>query len=707
MSMLRTNQKSTVHVGYTTFCKHMPACVKGRWKMRNLCACQHHTTMQSMVGGLAKFRATFHARCECGPECHACDHGSQLDVGSSVPTCSIFKATHTTEWVNKFTCEVEGMREGGGSRSSVGSSRPQVQPFQGELEDLPMHGRVLDDEEGVPDHDLGEELGVCSIRRKACVLGTCRAPKCGIRNFMLCEREEASNHLISWTRYEMQDVPPGAVLGPEDDCDEIAKAGGQRLTQVDVKSTPTELKEAIVDKWPDFIQHCFNAWWQADASKECLSRMRVGDLVCHTDYAENYQSYTYHNLQAQYWHPVTFVLMPWIVRYLDPASGKVVRREFHFIGQGGMKRDGRALRFAILKILATLRSEGVEVKRFIGWSDNCSMQFKSRNVIAEVARLLTEDPHLESFEWNYFGEQHGKGEVDGAGGTVKCMLRRWHIREENQDKQTAAQLVENLASGAVGGTTTTRRNFFEFPEVLPYSPGRGKIKGVKKAHWWRMDKSNVTRLMLRQYSCYCGGACAEERWWDCRKEWTDMDGWNVGGARMKLHKLGEPVQRNPNGQGGHAGTRLNRLQAERTMMGRRLKLRDIFAVESYSGDESHDPDHPYWLAEVLQEPYQVAATFVRRVADRNGKVDRELFRKGQWVVGVRYWDRFPGMATMFKMDADAQAEQPNLVNCYLCMDAGFEHTIVVNPANNRQAILTIPTDVEKRLTNLAKKRPVQ
>eukprot|EP00974_Lingulodinium_polyedra_P046283 4435401-Lingulodinium_polyedra.AAC.1 len=84
----------------------------------------------------------------------------------------------------------------------------------------------------------------------------------------------------------------------QDDCDEIAKAGGQRLTQVDVKSTPTELKEAIVDKWPDFIQHCFNAWWQADASKECLSRMRVGDLVCHTDYAENYQSYTYHNLQA-------------------------------------------------------------------------------------------------------------------------------------------------------------------------------------------------------------------------------------------------------------------------------------------------------------------------------------------------------------------------------------------------------------------------
>eukprot|EP00975_Prorocentrum_lima_P058673 12305326-Prorocentrum_lima.AAC.1 len=94
------------------------------------------------------------------------------------------------------------------------------------------------------------------------------------------------------------------------------------------------------------------------------------------------------------------------------------------------------------------------------------MQFKSRNVIAEMARLLTEDPHLESFEWNYFGEQHGKGEVDGAGGTVKCMLRRWHIREENQDKQTAAQLVENLASGAVGGTTTTRRNFFEFPEVI-------------------------------------------------------------------------------------------------------------------------------------------------------------------------------------------------------------------------------------------------
>lgn len=238
-------------------------------------------------------------------------------------------------------------------------------------------------------------------------------------------------------------------------CDSVVTST-KKLVQVPKADTPAKIREFIVYRFKAFLRHCFTAWWQAAASKECLDKIQPGDLVGHTDYAENYTGFSYTQLQSQYFWPLNYVLMPFIVRFLDRATGKLVKRVFFFMGDGDTPRNSVSLGFAVRTIIDKLRAEGVPIRRFIGWSDNCVSQFKCQYVVGELAQILRDDPELEAFEWNFFGEQHGKGEVDGAGGVIKSTLRRMQTMPENQHINTVSQFLEYLEADWATGKTSSR-----------------------------------------------------------------------------------------------------------------------------------------------------------------------------------------------------------------------------------------------------------
>ena len=56
-----------------------------------------------------------------------------------------------------------------------------------------------------------------------------------------------------------------------------------------------------------------------------------------------------------------------------------------------------------------------DIKTVKFWSDGCASQF--RNQFAFF--ILSKFDHAINTEWNYFEANHGKGAVDGIGGTVK------------------------------------------------------------------------------------------------------------------------------------------------------------------------------------------------------------------------------------------------------------------------------------------------
>ena len=87
------------------------------------------------------------------------------------------------------------------------------------------------------------------------------------------------------------------------------------------------------------------------------------------------------------------------------------------------KEDNRAAALTCLKKMVE-KTEEINVAKYdkiIVWSDGCSAQFRSRFVF----RLLTEDL-FDGVEltWNYNEQSHGKGLMDGVGGTVKNIIFR-------------------------------------------------------------------------------------------------------------------------------------------------------------------------------------------------------------------------------------------------------------------------------------------
>ena len=67
------------------------------------------------------------------------------------------------------------------------------------------------------------------------------------------------------------------------------------------------------------------------------------------------------------------------------------------------------------QLISDLLSE--EVKKLYIWSDGPSSQFKNK-FIANTLPWLCEK-HSVNIEWHFFATSHGKGCVDGVGGTIK------------------------------------------------------------------------------------------------------------------------------------------------------------------------------------------------------------------------------------------------------------------------------------------------
>ena len=60
------------------------------------------------------------------------------------------------------------------------------------------------------------------------------------------------------------------------------------------------------------------------------------------------------------------------------------------------------------------------LQKLIIWSDGCAAQFRSRFVF-ELVSVYQPDLFLE---WHYNEAHHGKGPMDGIGGTIKNMVFR-------------------------------------------------------------------------------------------------------------------------------------------------------------------------------------------------------------------------------------------------------------------------------------------
>lgn len=144
--------------------------------------------------------------------------------------------------------------------------------------------------------------------------------------------------------------------------------------------------------------------------------MGPNEAVVQVDFSENYQTFHQDETQAAHWayNQITlFTCCFWTVKGI---------RSVCFLSDY-LNHDKYSVHVYIDKLISLIKSENENITSVSIFSDGSAAQFKNRFLFANLDWFKMAH-ELEHFEWNFFATSHGKGPVDGLGGSLKRMVRR-------------------------------------------------------------------------------------------------------------------------------------------------------------------------------------------------------------------------------------------------------------------------------------------
>ena len=147
---------------------------------------------------------------------------------------------------------------------------------------------------------------------------------------------------------------------------------------------------------------------QLSAFQEEVESIQIDNekFVIPVDLAENFTTQVQNAIQSSYWASKQFTIFNACVWEKDGSHSYVVVSYYLL-----------HVKYAVMTFLALLMDH-VEnnVKHFenyVFFSDGAASQFKQRFTLCEI------NLQGKSLSWSFFATDHGKGVVDGIGGTLK------------------------------------------------------------------------------------------------------------------------------------------------------------------------------------------------------------------------------------------------------------------------------------------------
>ena len=140
-------------------------------------------------------------------------------------------------------------------------------------------------------------------------------------------------------------------------------------------------------------------------------------VLIHVDYAEKYKNKQQDEIKPAYYGTSQFTLYTAEIYYVK--NEKVEGHSFTLVTDSEKQELAEESYSFNLKLLE-LAAELASFKKVIFWSDGCGSQYRSRYAFD----LITHLPKELEITWNFFEHDHGKGCVDGIGGTVKNTVFR-------------------------------------------------------------------------------------------------------------------------------------------------------------------------------------------------------------------------------------------------------------------------------------------
>ena len=213
---------------------------------------------------------------------------------------------------------------------------------------------------------------------------------------------------------------PELDLEPIKDCDTITFYVWCKGEKYYEKKLIEKSGVAVADKLTaclkDIKMHYFRKRTQSNEYKKQINELKEGQAVIHVDYSENYKNKQQNEIKAAYYGQGQFSLFT-VCIYMK-ENENITCKSYALVT---LENDHSCnVSFALNNFLICKIKEDTTISSIKFWSDGCASQFRSQFAFY----MMTKFDRNVALQWHYFEANHGKGAVDGIGGTVKHAVYR-------------------------------------------------------------------------------------------------------------------------------------------------------------------------------------------------------------------------------------------------------------------------------------------
>lgn len=248
------------------------------------------------------------------------------------------------------------------------------------------------------------------------------------------------------------------------------------VQRFDVLKPASEAFDSFKDLINKFIPHHLTKRHQAaeyvNAKKMCLETGSNATLL-HFDFSENYSCAYQEGAQSAYWGQTQ-------VSIFTAASYNETGTTMIALVSDKNDHTKSAISTYLDVLVKKHTKPGQHVKL---WSDGPSTQFKNR-FMASYMQDLRVKYQLASISWNFFASSHGKGAIDGVGGTLKRYV--WNkVKSRALEVRNAEEFVAATQHLNVDVQLVPGEDIDQYYAIIEGDLANApKIPGIQATHHW-------------------------------------------------------------------------------------------------------------------------------------------------------------------------------------------------------------------------------
>ncbi|CAF1514548.1 unnamed protein product, partial [Rotaria sordida] len=180
-----------------------------------------------------------------------------------------------------------------------------------------------------------------------------------------------------------------------------------------------------------------------DDLKNCKQNASPKSIVLQIDFSENYRTKYQDEIQNAFFNCKQVGLFNAVV--WSGSNSPVIN---YSLISDDVSHDKYSIHVFLTKIIINLKNKFPSLETINIFSDGAASQFKQRFSFANLTFLSND--HRLNFIWNFFSSGHGRGAVDGVGGSVKrlvwkgVMAKQCIISNANDFAHYAIAVAKNI-----------------------------------------------------------------------------------------------------------------------------------------------------------------------------------------------------------------------------------------------------------------------